>query len=111
MPNSTALRLTLAAAVLVAVAAGFAIGHMTAASAPPSPAFAAARTSAAALALPQLSQAAPLPALRPRGAVAKTPAKAAPAVSSPSTTVASAKPAHTSKPAHKAPSHRVVGSG
>jgi hypothetical protein len=71
----------------VAVVAGFLLGQSTAAGAKPQPGLKAISSSAAAIALPQLSQAAPLPAIRPKPARVKAPPAQVTTVSTLVTTV------------------------
>jgi hypothetical protein len=74
--GTTGWRLGAAGAAVVAVLAGFLLGRSTVAGAKPQPDLKAVSSSATAIALPQLSQAAPLPALRPKPAHPKAPAAA-----------------------------------
>jgi hypothetical protein len=66
VPELTRARVAVVALAIVAAVSGLLLGRATAGNGPAQPSFGPARASGAPAALPQLSQAAPLPALRPR---------------------------------------------
>lgn len=100
------LRLGAAGAALVAVLAGFLLGRTTAAGAKAVPGLTPVSSSAAALALPQLSQAAPLPALRARAARTPVQSGLPPTVATTPGIVTVSVPVVTAPPPSKSKKHQ-----
>jgi hypothetical protein len=113
--GATGWRVGAAGAAILAVVAGFLIGRTTAAGAKPEPGLTAVGSASAAIALPPLSQAAPLPALRAKAAKATVRQATAPAVVTSPSIVTVSVPVVTAPPPSKATRHakpvRIGGDG
>jgi hypothetical protein len=108
VPELTRARVALAALAVAAAAGGVLLGRATAGNGPVQPSFSPARASGSAVALPQLSQAAPLPALRPRPQRPAAPKQAAPPPPKVTTVVTTVQAPGKKKPQRAV---RIVGSG
>jgi hypothetical protein len=87
------------------VIAGFLVGRMTAAGAKPAPGLTPFSSSMASIALPQLSPAAPLPALRPRPARVAVQSRPTPASTTTPAIVTVSVPIVTAPPPSKSKKH------
>lgn len=108
MPELTRARVALAALAVAAAAGGVLLGRATAGNGTAEPSFSPARASGSPVALPQLSRAAPLPALRPRPQRPAAPKQTAPPPPKVTTVVTTVQAPGRKKPQRAV---RIVGSG